>query len=283
MLCSRNYHKDTATLAWQWLLEISKANEHDKPKVSSVWTSALLPHHSLVRRRVLAVDTYYYILWTSSWGAFAWTMDAHLSQFADHRFYTFSVLSKEPLQAVFMTDVKQWAVVPTEIVSPSRVRLLCGQSILGICLVQQGPECGVLNWTFERGECSINLTVANIEALLTSLGALIPRGNKEQKAMQLLRTLFPERAEEELVAMLANIMKPKLTETDKMAAVVQAHPELALGLESMMQLDASARGDFRDLENSVRKHVLGEEALPHDPPGAGCNTNFMAARASRAP
>lgn len=254
--------QDVAVLAWQWLQHLGRRNP--KPRVDGVWSSSLLPSHQVVCRRTPGSELHYYILSSCMYGALAWSVSCRASLFADYMF--FSLISEgTPLSAVFVEVPSQWHVVPTKVISPARAKTLCGSAAsLGVCLVADGPELGMLQWAFRPDSPGISLTVRNLEDLISSMGLEVRSGNKASKYAQLLRAIFPDRSEADVAAMVERAMKPVPTQKDRVQDMVQKHPELALGVEAMLQLDGSARADFQDVANVVREQIMGEAPEDYD-------------------
>ena len=71
-----------------------------------------------------------------------------------------------------------------------------------------------------------------------------PRGDKRKKHMQLLRCVFPDYTEADLLALSEEFMAPRLTVADKLAEIVRENPDMALGIECMMQLDPASATEF---------------------------------------
>ena len=93
--------------------------------------------------------------------------------------------------------------------------------------------------------------------------------------MQLLRCVFPDYTEADLLALSEEFMAPRLTVADKLAEIVRENPDMALGIECMMQLDPASATEFKALNNVV-KEFMGEKVAAEeeeveeevcDPPG----------------
>lgn len=97
-----------------------------------------------------------------------------MSEFADYTLYSLAYHGN-PLSPVFVVHPTEFSVIPTIVVSPARVQTFCKTfSTVGICLMQSGPPQQLLQFALQSSD--IILTVANIESLLTGLGAVVQKG-----------------------------------------------------------------------------------------------------------
>ena len=80
--------------------------------------------------------------------------------------------------------------------------------------------------------------------------------------MQLLRRVFPESSEETLKDILNKFMLPRVTQADKLVEAVRSNPEMALGMEALMQLDPSSASDFKEMTKIVNVVIMEEKPDP---------------------
>ena len=164
----------------------------------------------------------------------------------------------DAIQTLHIYDHTKWSVVPYKVLSPLESIWVHNIPCNVICLMPTGPNRPLLVHVIEVGKLK-GLTLFDLTSLLKSLGKAVSSGRPTRKELQLelIQHYYPEKTDDERMALLGLGPKKKPTESERLMEHHDKDLAFRVSAEALADIRMGMCRDHDGMLKEIQRHKEG--------------------------